>query len=218
MMVVPEPIGTRRVEARMVTVAYRMLMLAVLLPTAGSAWAKDATLRIEPSSGLALKPFTQAPLTAVADRMKVVDPSVEGLLEPPPFHLQRDGRDLTGKRARLVVPVGSKTLLVASSGKVQRRTRPGDPLAVGAGSLGRLESGKQLGAGLERRVGPIELGAHYQFTRVKGAAIDPTGGASESGAERMMSLSGPAGTSPAMPDIDSRQRGHSLQATARIRF
>ena len=35
------------------------------------------------------------------------------------------------------------------------------------------------------------------------------------GAERMM---GSAGTNLAMPDIDSRQRGHSLQATARLRF
>lgn len=215
MMAQAEPIGSWIVEACMVTDAYRVLLMAALLPAGSAAWGKDAVLRIEPSSGLALKPFTQAPLTATADRMKLVDPSVDGLLEPPAFHLQRDGSDLTGKRARLVVPIGGKTLLVASGGKVQRRPRSGDPLAVGAGSPGRLESGRQLGAGLERRLGPVELGAHYQFTRVKGGAIDPTGAASESGAERMMST---AGTDLAMPDIDSRQRGHSLQATARIRF
>jgi len=60
----------------------------------------------------------------------------------------------------------------------------------------------------------VEVGAHYQFTRVKGGALDPTGAASESGADRMMG----SATDLAMPDIDSRQRGHSLQATARLRF
>ncbi|WP_205481187.1 hypothetical protein [Sphingomonas arenae] len=189
----------------------------VLLPAAAPAIAKDSKLSIEPVRGLALglpEDQHRADLTA---RMKLSDPSTEGLVEPPPFTLQRDGSDLTGKRARLVVPVGDRTRLVASSGKVQRRTRPGDPLALGAGSMGRLESGKQMGAGLERRVGPLEIGAHYQFTRVKGGAIDPTGAASESSADRMMSLTGPEG-SMAVPDTESRQRGHSLQATARIRF
>ncbi|WP_205504674.1 hypothetical protein [Sphingomonas arenae] len=201
----------------MVTGPFRLLSLMVLLPAAAPAIAKDSKLSIEPVRGLALglpEDQHRADLTA---RMKLSDPSTEGLVEPPPFTLQRDGSDLTGKRARLVVPVGDRTRLVASSGKVQRRTRPGDPLALGAGSMGRLESGKQMGAGLERRVGPLEIGAHYQFTRVKGGAIDPTGAASESSADRMMSLTGPEG-SMAVPDTESRQRGHSLQATARIRF
>lgn len=193
-----------------------MLLFAAMLLPAGAASARDTLLRIEPVSGLDLKPLAERQPTATAERLKLTDPSVDGLVEPPRFTLQRDGGDLTGKRARLVVPVGDRTRLVASSGRVQRRVRPGDPVASGAGSMGRLESGKQLGAGLERRIGPVEFGAHYQFTRIKAGAIDPTGAASESGAERMMSLSGPG--SPALPDIDSRGRGHSLQASARIRF
>lgn len=200
----------------MVTGPFRMLLPMSLLVAAGPAFAKDSSLRIEPVSGLALTPLPDEKLTATARRLKLADPSVEGLVAPPRFTLQRDGSELTGKRARLVVPVGDRTRIVASSGKVQRRVRPGDPM--GAGSLGRLESGKQLGAGVERRIGPVEFGAHYNFTRVKGAAIDPTGGASESGAERMMGFSTSAAGSSAMPDIDSRQRGHSLQATAKIRF
>lgn len=201
----------------MVTGPFRLLSLMVLLPAAAPAIAKDSKLSIEAARGLALSLPEDVHRADLTDRMKLTDPSADGLVEPPPFTLQRDGSDLTGKRARLVVPVGDKTRLVASSGRVQRRTRPGDPLAVGAGSLGRLESGKQVGAGLERRVGPVELGAHYQFTKVKSGAIDPTGAASESGADRMMSFSGAAG-SMAVPDTESRGRGHSLQATARIRF
>lgn len=202
----------------MMTGPFQLLPLLALLPAAAPAIAKDARIRLEPASGLALTFVDDKRRTARADLLKVTDPPVAGLVAPPRISLQRDGSDLTGKRARLVVPVGDKTRVVASSGKVQRRTRPGDPLTLGAGSLGRLESGKQLGAGLERRIGPLELGAHYQFTRVKGGPIDPTGAASESGAERMTSFAGPSGASLAVPDVDSRQRGHSLQATARIRF
>lgn len=202
----------------MVTVAFRSLSCLALLAGAGPLWAKDSRLRIEPVSGLALTPFTDEIVARTKERLRLTDPSTDGLVAPPRYSLQRDGSDLTGKRARLVVPVGDNTRVVASSGKIQRRVRPGDTIgAVGIGSLGRLETGKQLGAGLERRLGPLEIGAHYQFTRIKSGVIDPTGGISERGAERMMSVS-PAASASVMPDVDSRNRGHSLQATARIRF
>ena len=202
----------------MVTGPFRWWPLTVLLlPVDAPAVAKDSRLSIEPVRGLALSLPHDRPRADLAARLTLSNPSTEGLVEPPPVTLQRDGSDLTGKRARLVVPVGDGMRLVASSGRVQRRARPGDPLAVGAGAMGRLESGKQVGAGMERRLGPLEIGAHYQFTRIRGGAIDPTGAASESSADRMMSLSGPQ-ASMAVPDTESRHRGHSLQATARVRF
>ena len=201
----------------MVTVPFRLLVPTALLAAASPAWAKDSRLSIEDATGLALTAFADDRMST-ADRLKLADPSVEGLVAPPKFSLQRDGSELTGKRARLVVPVGDHTRLVASSGKVQRRVRPGDAAgAIGVGSLGRLETGKQLGAGIERRLGPVELGAHYQFTRIRSGAIDPTGAVTERGAERMMDLA-PSGTAAAMPNTDSSNHGHSLQATARIRF
>ena len=202
----------------MITGAFRSLVCVTLLAGTAPICAKDSKLRIEPISGLSLTPFTEEADSVLTERLKLTNPSTDGLVAPPRYSLQRDGSDLTGKRARLVVPVGDNTRVVASSGKIQRRVRPGDANgAVGIGSLGRLETGKQLGAGVEHRLGPLELGAHYQFTRITSGMIDPTGGVSERGAERMMSFS-PAAVDATMPDVDSRNRGHSLQATARIRF
>ena len=56
-----------------------------------------------------------------------------------------------------------------------------------------MDSGRVYGAGVERRVGPVDLSATYQYSRI---------GAGEEGD----SLS------------DGHAKSHSLRATARIRF
>jgi len=128
-------------------------------------------------------------------RLSIVDAERAGLLQEPAWRLERDGDAVTGKRARLSVPLGSTTVF-ALGGKLARRTGSAlpDPVEGPTPLAGRkMDGGRVYGAGVERRVGPVDVSATYQYSRVSaGEAGDAIG--------------------------SDRAKSHSLRATARIRF
>jgi hypothetical protein len=128
-------------------------------------------------------------------RLSIVDAERAGLLEQPAWRLERDGDPVTGKRARLSLPVGSTTVF-ALGGKLTRRTGSTLPDPVEGPSpmaSRKMDSGRVYGAGIERHVGRFDVSATYQYSRISaGEAGDGLG--------------------------DGHAKSHSLQATARIRF
>ena len=127
-------------------------------------------------------------------RLSDIDAERAGLLQEPAWRLERDGDPVTGKRAKLSVPVGSTTVF-ALGGKLARRTGSTlpDPIEGPAPLAGRkMDSGKVYGAGVERRVGPVDVSATYQYSRISADEAGDGGG--------------------------DRAKSHSLRATARIRF
>jgi hypothetical protein len=128
-------------------------------------------------------------------RLSIIDADRAGLLEQPAWRIERDGNPVTGKRAKLSLPVGSTTVF-ALGGKLTRRTGSTLPDPVeGPSPLAsrKMDSGRVYGAGVERHVGRFDLSATYQYSRIsRGEAGD--------------SLS------------DGHAKSHSLQASARIRF
>jgi hypothetical protein len=191
------------------TVRIHLLLLAI----AGTAISSPGFSRDKPdklSPKLELQPVIASNLLAPAEppttrqvpRLLLTDVERSGLLEPPPYRLERDGDFVTGKRAKLSIAVGD-TRLFAVGGKLSRRERPG-PDAIEASRsnpLGprRLESGRLYGGGLERSFGPVDLSGTYQYSRINGAALDPTG------ADDALR-------------IDDKGKSHSLRIRARIRF
>ena len=188
-------------------VAAHLLLLAGAT-CAASAFARDKPNKPQPR--LELQPIIAANLLAPAEpltinrtpRLGIIDAERAGLVEPPPYRLEREGDAVTGKRARLSVALGG-TRLFAVSGKLSRRERPGPPDTLDAGRsnpLGsrKLESGRLYGGGVERTLGPVDVSAGYQFSRINGAELDPTSGAAMK--------------------IDDRAKSHSLQLKARLRF
>jgi hypothetical protein len=162
-----------------------------------SAFAKDppASLSIAPIRGSSLLSPVEETRPAPSLRLSIIDAERAGLLEEPAWRLERDGDPVTGKRARLSVPVGSTTVF-ALGGKLARRTGSTlpDPAEGPTPLAGRkMDSGRVYGAGVERRVGPFDVSAAYQYSRVSaGEAGDAVG--------------------------SGHARSHSLRATARIRF
>jgi hypothetical protein len=128
-------------------------------------------------------------------RLSIIDAERAGLLEQPAWRLERDGDPVTGKRARLSLPVGSTTVF-ALGGKLTRRTGSTLPDPVEGPSpmaSRKMDSGRVYGAGIERHVGRFDVSATYQYSRISaGEAGDGLG--------------------------DGHAKSHSLQATARIRF
>ena len=188
-------------------VAAHLLLLAGATCAAPS-FARDKANKPQPR--LELQPIIAANLLAPAEpliitrspRLSAIDVERAGLIEPPPYRLERESDHVTGKRARLSVAVGG-TRLFAVSGKLSRRERPGPPDPLDAGRSNplasrKLESGRLYGGGVERRVGPVDLSAGYQFSRINGAELDPT--------------------SDSSMKIDDRAKSHSLQLKARLRF
>ena len=190
------------------SVAAHLLFLAGAT-CAAPAFAKDKSN--DPQPRLELQPIIASNLLAPAEpptmnrapRLFLIDAERAGLVEPPPYRLEREGDVVTGKRAKLSVAVGD-TRLFAVSGKLSRRERPGPPDSLDSrrsNPLGsrKLESGRLYGGGVERSLGRIDLSATYQFSRINGADLDA---ASDDGAL----------------DIDRKHKSQSVQLRARLRF
>jgi hypothetical protein len=194
-----------------------MIRMAVthlfLLAIASTGWAAPGFAKDHDGESLPkliFEPITAHNLLAPVDtlttnssRLHILNVEPSGLVEPPPYRLERDGDLVTGNRARLSVAVG-ETRLFAVSGKLARRERPGppDPVDVGRTSaLGprRLESGRLYGGGIERTFGPVDLSAAYQYSRINGADLDPT-------------------SDESAMQIDDKSTSHSFMLRARMRF
>lgn len=184
------------------------LLLLTSVTCAAPAFAKDQSRNPQPR--FELQPIIASSLLAPAEpliiartpRLSLINAESAGLVEPPPYRLEREGDSVTGKRAKLSVAVGD-TRLFAVSGKLSRRERPGpDRLDAGRsdpfGSR-KLESGRLYGGGVERAAGPIDLSATYQFSRINGANLDPN-------------------LSASALNIDSKHKSQSIQLKARLRF
>lgn len=176
----------------------------LILSAVGAFWASPAaakpppqkpSLIVEGVSGNGLLSITEEKPAAPSLRLQLVDAGRAGLLEEPAWRLERDGDAVSGKRAKLSLPLGSTTVF-ALGGKVSRRigsTMP-DPVEGPAGIAGsKMDSGRVYGAGLERRLGPFEVTATYQYSRISaGEAGDGVG--------------------------SDRAKSHALRAAARLRF
>jgi hypothetical protein len=192
------------------TACAHLLLLAITgFACAAPGLAKDRPNKPMPS--LTIEPIIAHNLLAPADtqamhisqRLRLIDVEHAGLVEPPPYRLEREGDLVTGKRAKLSLAVGD-TRVFAVSGKLSRRERPGPPGPLDgrrANALGprKLESGRLYGGGLERAFGPVDLSAAYQYSRINGLQLDPTQ------------------NDAAMP-IDNKNKSHSLLLNARLRF
>ncbi len=115
----------------------------------------------------------------------------------PSYRLQPVGELVTGERARLSVDVGDTTLF-AITGRLDRRERaqmpgPIEPPQGMAVVRRKPESSRVYGAGVQRRIGPVDVSATYQYSKV-----NPERSQSD------LNLADP--------------RSHSIRATARIRF
>lgn len=155
---------------------------------AAACGCSPALAKDEPRPSLSFDPITARNLLAPIDEAR--DP-------PAAYRLDPLGQAAAGQRARLSIGVGDATLF-AITGKLNRRPAPAGPLdGSNARVLGpRRDSGKVYGVGVTRNVRGIDLGASYQYSKLR--------------AEQ--------------PDTDSQLRddgpgkSHSLRATARIRF
>ncbi len=188
------------------TIAPHLLLLAGAA-CAAPAFAKDKSNAPQPR--FELQPIIAANLLAPAEpltvtrtpRLDLIDAERAGLVEPPPYRLDREGDVASGKRAKVSVALGD-TRLFAVSGKLSRRERPGPADAADgnrANAPRKLESGRLYGGGVERSLGRIELSATYQYSRINGADMDP---ASDRSAL----------------DIDRNHKSQSVQVKARLRF
>ena len=184
------------------------LLLIAGATCAAPAFAKDESN--DPQPRFELQPIIASNLLAPAEpltitrtpRLGIIDAERAGLIEAPPYRLEREGNAVTGRRARLSVAIGG-TRLFAVSGKLSRRERPGpDALGVSRSDpLGprKLESGRLYGGGVERSVGQIDLSAAYQFSRINGADLDPD-------------------MNDGAMSIDHKHKSQSVQLSARMRF
>ena len=137
-----------------------------------------------------------------ANRMSATEPSVEGLVAPPRYVIGRDGSATTGRRATINVQMGDMRVF-AVGGRLPQRQRAGVPYLGPdqrlTGST-KLESGKLYGAGIERQVGPVELGAQYQYSTISADQLDPT-------ADSLRVL-----------QMDDHSSSHAVKATMNLKF
>jgi hypothetical protein len=164
----------------------------VACATAAAAWTAPLCAADKaPHPKLAVEPISARSLLAPAepDWKLSLTPSEE--LDRPQSYRIGELPDATGARAKLSVEVGATTLF-AIAGRLRRSEAPGrrEPF-----DLRQKSSGKVYGAGIERRVGAVELGATYQYSK---AVTD-----------RQETDTGLRFDNP---------RSHSVRATARIRF
>lgn len=192
----------------------RLIVLSALgaVATAAVAAPPKSETRITPQASLTLAPLGSSPLLAPRaheprpwrDLMSVADPAVAGLVAPPRYVIGKEGTAATGRRATLRVSLG-ETSLVAVSGKLGTRPRAGaDPVVRDdqrSSAPHRLESGRLIGAGVERRFGRLELGAQLQYSTITAEELDPTGTPSMTGI-----------------DVDRKNSSKSVRATMRLRF
>jgi hypothetical protein len=145
------------------------------------AMAKDA-----PKPSLSIDPIAARTLLAPVDEAR-------GL--PPGYRIDANAEAARGQRAKLSVELGDATLY-AITGRLKRQPAPAGPLDSGhARALGQSrDSGKVYGLGVTRAVRGVELGATYQYSKLRSEQADSE-----------FRDGGPG-------------RSHSLRATARIRF
>ena len=161
------------------------------------AYAKGAppSLSIEQVSSASLLGAIEEKSSQSNLRLSIIDAERAGLVEEPAWRLERDGDPVSGKRAKLSVPIGSTTVF-AISGKLARRTGSTmpDPVEGPAPLAGRkMDSGKVYGAGVERKLGRFDVSATYQYSRISAGEDSEALG-------------------------DGHAKSHSLRATARLRF
>jgi hypothetical protein len=146
------------------------------------AAAKDA-----PTPSLSVDPITARTLLA---------PVEEGRAPAAAYRLDPNA-PATGQRARLSIDLGEATIF-AITGRLNRQPAPTGPLDGGhARALGqRRDSGKVYGLGVARTVRGFDIGATYQFSKLRAEQPMPDGDLGDGGPGR----------------------SHSLRATARIRF
>ena len=154
-----------------------------------AACATSAAAKDKPKPALSIDPVAARTLLAPVEVDRPARP------EAPSYRVGDVADQATGKRAKLSVPIGDTTLF-AIGGKLTRRQRPGPPNLPADAFSSRKDSGKVYGAGVERRIGPVDLSATYQYSKVTAEHPDIEGAAR----------------------ISSGERSHSLRATARIRF
>lgn len=191
-----------------------LCMLSALGAIGSAAVAAPPTseTRIKPRAALTLAPLGASPLLAPEtaeprpwrDRMSVAGPAIDGLVAPPRYVFGKEGSIATGRRATLRLSLGSVSL-VAVSGKLGTRTRAGAEASFREDQRStaphRLESGRLIGAGVERNFGAIDVGAQLQYSTITAAELDPTGSASMTGIA-----------------IDRKNSSKSVVATLRLRF
>jgi hypothetical protein len=182
----------------------RELTRLLLWAAAGAAWAGPSAAREAPKGpSVAIDAIEARGLLSTIDeqrappslRLSIIDAERAGLLAEPAWRLERDGDPATGKRAKLSLPVGSTTVF-AIGGKLSRRTGSTMPDPVEGPvplTSRKMDSGRVYGAGVERKIGPFDVSAAYQFSRI-----------SDAGSDDGM--------------LERRARSHSVRATARIRF
>ena len=182
----------------------RELTRLLLWAVAGAAWAAPAAAREAPKGpSIAIDAIEARGLLSTIEeerappslRLSIIDAERAGLLEEPAWRLDRDGDPATGKRAKISVPVGSTTVF-AVSGKLNRRTGSTMPDPVEGPmplTSRKMDGGRIYGAGVERIIGPFEVSAAYQYSRI-----------SDAGGDDSM--------------LERRAHSHSVRATARIRF
>jgi hypothetical protein len=182
----------------------RELARLLLWAAAGAAWAGTAPAREAPKGPSVAIDAIEARglLSSIHEqrappslRLSIIDAERAGLLAEPAWRIERDGDPVTGTSARFSLPVGSTTIF-AVSGKLHRRigsTLP-DPVEGPSPLTSRkMDSGRIYGGGVERTIGPVELSAAYQYSRISGENADDS-------------------------MLERRARSHSARATARIRF
>jgi hypothetical protein len=162
-----------------------MLLGVAAVVAATPALAKDKAKR--PS--LAIEPIGARDLLSPAEPRAKLRPE-------PSYRLTPTGEFASGERARLSVDLGDTTLF-AITGKLDRRRQQAsgslDPPPSTAIVRRKPDSSRVYGAGVQRQIGPVDVSATYQYSKVN--------------AERSQSelnLANP--------------RSHSVRATARIRF
>ena len=160
----------------------------LLLGLAGVAVATPAFAQVKPKRpALAIEPIGARDLLAPAEPRAIRLPS---------YRLGPNGEFASGERAKLSVDLGDTTLF-AITGKLDRRRQQAsgslDPPPSTAIVRRKPDSSRVYGAGVQRQIGPVDVSATYQYSKVN--------------AERSQSelnLANP--------------RSHSVRATARIRF
>ena len=160
--------------------------------------------RQKPVPRINLEPFGPSELLGQSNRYKASEPAVDGLVAPPRYIIGKDGSPMTGRRMTVSVRVGD-TNIFAVSGRIPVRQRAGASASALDQRLSgptKLESGKVYGGGVQRQLGPVELGAQYQYSTISGDDLDPT-----SSAEALRILS-----------IDDHSSSHSVKASVKLKF
>lgn len=156
---------------------------------AASVCGVPAAAKDSPRPRLSIDPITARTLLAPIDYTRT--PPASYRLDPGP-------EPVIGQGARLSLEVGESTLF-AITGRLDRLPGPPGPLEAGELKALRLkagETGKVYGAGISRKIGGVDIGASYQYSKIR--------------AEQ------PADDSQAQDDGPGKS--HSLRAVARIRF